>query len=181
MKQTKIILFRGGFAGDLFTALHNMSCLIELKANGKVDINKELLLLQSDTNMSIQEKDQYYKKHDVVSCCDSEFALKHHNNTLVIKCDDELLSSFFCKRFKLYHPKCFTNITLNEYTKDVIEWNNFWPKKFKHQLDISDIFSNKNFLDKLNIPMNDEKETLFQRWKVINEKNFVIHKEIYGQ
>ena len=65
MKQTKIILFRGGFAGDLFTAIHNMSCLIELKANGKVDINKELLLLQSDTNMSIQEKDQYYKKHDV--------------------------------------------------------------------------------------------------------------------
>ena len=181
MKQTKIILFRGGFAGDLFTALHNMSCLIELKANGKVDINKELLLLQSDTNMSIQEKDQYYKKHDVVSCCDSEFALKHHDNTLVIKCDNELLSAFFCKRFEIYHPTYFTNITLDEYTKNVLHWNNFWPTKFKKQLNISDIFSNENFLDKLDISIDEEKKALFDRWKSINEKNFVVHKENYDQ
>ena len=121
--ETKIILFRGGFAGDLVTALHNMSCLIELRTNGKVDIDEKLLLLQDNTNMSIPEKDDYYNKHELISCCDSEFALKHHKNTLIIKCDDELLSSFFCKRFKTYHPNYFKNITLEEYTKDVIKWN----------------------------------------------------------
>ena len=181
MKQTKIILFRGGFAGDLLTALHNMDCFIDLLPNGKVQLDPDIIVLQNSDGMSIQEKDEYYKKHDVVSCCDSEFALKHHNNTLVVKCDDQLVSSFFCKRFEMYHPTCFTNITLNEYTEDVLDWNIFWPTKFKKQLDISDIFSNENFLDKLDIPMNNEKETLFQRWKVINEKNFVIHKETYGQ
>ena len=181
MKQTKIILFRGGFAGDLLTALHNMDCLIDLLPNGKVELNPDITVLQNGDGMSIQEKDEYYKKHDVISCCDSEFALKHHNNTLVVKCDNQLMSSFFSKRFEMYHPGYFTNTTIDKYNKDVMERNSFWPKKFKHQLDISDIFSNETFLDKLNIPMNDEKETLFQRWKVINEKNFVIHKETYGQ
>ena len=181
IKETKIVLFRGGFVGDLITALHDMSCLIELNTNGRVHINEELLLLQDNTNMSIQEKDEYYKKHKIISCCDPEFALKHHNNTLIIKCDNKLVLSFFCKRFKTYHPDYFENTTLEEYTKNVIEWNHFWPKKFNKQLDIFDIFSNKNFLDKLDITIDAKKEALFQRWKLLNEKNFVTHKETYGQ
>ena len=177
----KIILFRGGFAGDLFTALHNIDCLIGLSPNGKVELRKEITLLQNSGSMSMEEKNEYYKKHTIISCCDSEFALKHHRNTLVVKCDDQIVSSFFSKRFRMYHPGLFSDMTLDQYISDVTEWNNFWPKKFKNQIDISDIFSNKKFLDKLNTPMNYMKEQLFKKWRAINKKNFLIHKETYGR
>ena len=39
-KQIKIILFRGGFAGDLITALYDMNCFIELKENGQIVIER---------------------------------------------------------------------------------------------------------------------------------------------
>ena len=184
MKQIKIILFQGGFAGDLFTALHNMDCCIDLLPNGKIELNANVRVLQQDNRsffMSILEKDEYYNKHDIISCCDSEFALKHHKNTLVIKCDDKIMSSFFCKRLFTYHPELITSMTVEQYEKDVAEWHNFWPKRFKNQLDISDIFSNENFLDKLDIPLDEEKKTLICQWKVINKRIFATHKETYDQ
>jgi|TARA_B110000444_G_C18786931_1_gene570417 hypothetical protein len=177
----KIILFRGGFAGDLITALHNKDCFIELLPNGKIELDKETTLLQNSNGMSIQQKEEYFDRQNIISCCDSEFALKHQKNTLVIKCDDPLVSGFLCKRFKMYNPEYFTNTSINEYNEDVSKWNSFWPQRFQQQLDISDIFSNANFLDKLDITINEDEKMLFQRWKVINEKNFVIHKETVDQ
>jgi len=181
MNQIKIILFRGGFAGDLLTALHNIDYFIELLPNGKVELQNEITLLQNSGSMTMEEKNEYYRNHSVISCCDSEFALKHHKNTLVVKCDDQIVSSFFSERFRMYHPELFSNITMEQYSNSVKEWHAFWPKKFKNQIDISDIFSNEKFLDKLSIPMNQRKEQLFKSWKDINKKNFSIHKETSGQ
>ena len=181
MKAIKIILFRGGFAGDLITTLHDIDCFTELLPNGKVELNKDVTLLQNSDSMSMGEKEEYYIKHEIISCCDSEFALRHHRNTLVIKCNDEIVRSFFCKRFQTYHPTLFTDMTVEQYTKDVTEWHNFWPKRFKNQIDISDIFTNENFLDKLDIPLDEERKTLFQQWKAINKRIFSTHKETYDQ
>jgi hypothetical protein len=183
----KIILFRGGFAGDLITALHDMNCFIELKETGQIVIERNRRILQLDfknlsptnfkllkrnTDLSISEKDQYLSEHKIISCHDSEFALKHHRNTLIIKCDNNLMSSFFSKRFYDYHPECFAETTLEDYKQDVLNWNNFWPAKFKNQLDVSDIFENKNFLEKININIDSSKQTLFDNWKEINQKSF---------
>ena len=181
MKQIKIILFRGGFAGDLFTALHNMDCFIDLLPNGKVELAKDTLLLQGIKLKDLEKKEEYYNKHEIISCCDSEFALRHHRNTLVIKCNDEIVRSFFCKRFQTYHSTLFTDMTVEQYTKDVTEWHNYWPKRFKNQIDISDIFTNENFLDKLDIPLDEERKTLFRQWKAINKRIFATHKETYDQ
>jgi hypothetical protein len=181
MKAIKIILFRGGFAGDLITTLHDIDCFTELLPNGKVELNKDVTLLQNSDSTSMEEKEQYYNKHEIISCCDSDFALRHHANTLVIKCDDQIVSSFFCKRFYMYHPSLFSDMTVEQYINDVTEWSNFWPNKFKNQLDISDIFSNEKFLDKIDIPLNKEKKSLFQEWRDINGRNFAIHKETYDQ
>ena len=185
-KQIKIILFRGGFAGDLITALHDMACFKKLEPNGQVMINRNRKILQLDfkklspsnfklvngkTNLSIAEKDQYLSEHNVISCPDSEFALKHHKNTLVIKCDDERMSSFFAERLYKYHPEYFENTTLDSYKKDVLNWNKFWPNKFKNKLDIASIFKDDNFLEKINVPIDESKKFLFENWKKFNKKS----------
>jgi len=180
--NTKIVLFIGGCAGDLITALHNMNCFQELTLEGKIEIDKDLLVLQKDRkDMTIEDKDRYLDKHPIISCCDTKFALRHRNKTLAIKCDSKLVSDYLCKRYFQYHPRLQKQTSMEDYIKTFDKWNKFWPSKFKKTLDMYDIFDNKNFLDKLDVKMDEEKEALFERWRSINEKSFVVHKEIYDQ
>lgn len=179
--QIKIILFRGGFVGDLITVLHDYDCFIKLNDNGKIDIEKSRTVLQNDNTMSILEKDIYLEKNKIVSCCDPEFALKNRKHTLIITCRDEIALRFFCKRFRQYHPHFFVNTTIDNYVQDCIDWNNFWPKKFQKHLDISDIFYNENFLTKLDLDLDKKRIDLFEKWKIINKKSFLDHRAYYDQ
>ena len=169
----KIVLFRGGFAGDLITALYDYSCFLKLNANGKVDIEKNRIILQKSNNMSNEEKENYLNQYNIISCTDTHFALKNITKTLIVTCSNEIMINFFCNRFKKYHPYSFTNTTINDYIKDTFDWQNYWPKFFKNQIDISDIFDNKNFLSKLGCNINEKKQHLFHEWKNINQKNFL--------
>jgi len=178
----KIILFRGGFAGDLITALHHIDCFRELTQEGKIEIDSDLLLLQGNRkDMTIEDKDQYFNKHPIISCCDPEFALKHKNQTLMITCDDALMASYFCKRFYQYHPYMSKDISLAEYNTSFIEWSHFWTPKFKQSIDISDIFTNDEFLSKLNRDLGQREIKLFNDWREINQKSFSSHRETYDQ
>jgi hypothetical protein len=182
MSQIKIILFRGGFAGDLITTLHHMNCFRELTPQGKIEIDSSLLTLQRNRNdMTIEDKDQYLNKHPIISCCDPEFALKHKNQTLMINCSNTSMASYFCKRFYQYHPHMADEISLAEYDTSFAEWSHFWSPKFKRSIDVSDIFTNDNFLSKLDIVLNDDKIKLFNDWKKINKKSFLDHKETSGR
>jgi hypothetical protein len=178
MSQTKIILFRGGFAGDLITTLHHIDCFRELTPEGKIQIDTSLLTLRYRKDMTMEDKDQYLSKHPIISCCDPEFALKHKNQTLMITCSDTFMASYFCKRFYQYHPCMADKISPAEYDASFVEWSNFWSPKFKRKIDVSDIFTNDNFLSKLDIVLNDKKIELFNKWKKINKKIFLDHKEI---
>lgn len=172
----------GGFAGDLITALHNMNCFQELTPEGKIEIDRDLLVLQKvRKDMTVEDKNQYLNKHAIISCFDPEFALTHRDKTLAIKCDSKIVSDYFCTRYFQYHPRLQEQISMEDYIKTFDEWNKFWPSKFKRTLDISDIFHNEKFLDKLDVKIDEDKEELFERWRSINEKNFVAHKEIYDQ
>jgi len=182
MKQIKIILFRGGFAGDLITALHNMNCFEDLTPTGKIQIKEELKLLQGiQQHMPIYEKDKYLNKHEIIACCDPEFALKHKDKTLMITCEDIEMSKYFCNRFFDYHHELLKDTTVKEYHDSFLLWKEFWSAKFKNKLDVSDIFTNNNFLAKLDTPIDDQKSTLFNDWKEINRKSFLDHKGTYDQ
>ena len=168
-----IVLFRGGFAGDLITALHDYNSFLRLNDNGKVDIQKNRTLLQNKNTMSEEQKDIYLSKHNIISCCDTHFALKHSRLSLIVTCNNHALITFFSKRFKKYHPYCFTNMTIDDYVRDTIKWQNYWPKFFKNQIDISDIFSSEDFLQKLDCNIDEKKQKLFTEWKKINQKIFL--------
>ena len=76
----------------------------------------------------------------------------------------------FCGQVKGLHPEYFENTTLDSYKKDVLNWNKFWPNKFKNKLDIASIFKDDNFLEKINVPIDESKKFLFENWKkFINE------------
>jgi len=72
-------------------------------------------------------------------------------------------------------------ISLAEYDTSFAEWSHFWSPKFKRSIDVSDIFTNDNFLSKLDIVLNDDKIKLFNDWKKINKKSFLDHKETSGR
>jgi len=181
MKQIKIILFRGGFAGDLITALHHMECFRELTPEGKIEIDRSLLTLQGNNDqMTMEDKDHYLDQHSIISCCDTEFALKHKNHTLMVTCDDEVMATYFCKRFYQYHPHMTTEMSLQDYSTSFTEWNTFWSSKFKKKIDISDIFTNEDFISRLDIVLDDSKIKLFNHWKEINQKSFSVHRETCG-
>lgn len=181
INDIKIILFMGGFAGDLITALHDLDTLKELTIEGKIQLKKELLLLQGSLDLPIDKKNEYLSKHAIISCCDTKFALTHRDHTVAIKCDNKLVSDYFCKRFFQHHPHLQKQTSIDEYIQTFDAWNKFWPSKFKNTLDMSDIFDNKNFLDKLGVKIDDERKELFQNWKLINGKSFSIHKATYDQ
>ena len=89
----------GGFAGDLVTALHDFDTFEELTTGGKIELNKEILLLQGSFDLPLDKKNEYLDRHNIISCCDTKFALTHRDHTLAIKCDDKLVSDYFCRRF----------------------------------------------------------------------------------
>ena len=108
----------GGFAGDLITALHNMNCFRELTPEGKIEIDRDLLVLQKvRKDMTVEDKNQYLNKHAIISCFDPEFALTHRDKTLAIKCDSKIVSDYFCTRYFQYHPRLQEQISMEDYIK----------------------------------------------------------------
>ena len=72
-------------------------------------------------------------------------------------------------------------ISLAEYNTSFIEWSSFWTPKFKQSIDISDIFTNDEFLSKLNRDLGQREIKLFNDWREINQKSFSSHRETYDQ
>ena len=180
MSQTKIILFYGGFAGDLITALHDIDCFVVINQNGKVDLHEEKTLLQDEKMQKIMTSDQktdYMDRHKVISCCDTKFAFKHRDITKVITCYDKDMARFYCERYFHYHPQLKTEV---DYYEKFQEWQNFWPNKFPNTVDISKIF-HTNFLEDLGVEISDSKIKLFNQWKEFNQSTFSSHKESSDQ
>jgi hypothetical protein len=151
----QIVLHKGGFAGDLVTALYDQTALLNLNSTGKISLRPERTLLQQENQLSLDEKNSLLEQQKVLSVCDPEFSLLHQKGTLFLYSSDKKMTDFFCHRFAKHNP---------EYFKSVI----FWINKFTHKLDMSKIFEDY-FLD--NMPFmskDDTKVTLFENWKKLN-------------
>ena len=175
--MTKIILFFGGFAGDLITALHDFDSLVRITEHGKIDLHEEKILLQAEKTQAIMTSDQktdYLERHKVISCCDTKFAFKHRNSTKVITCENKEMAKFYCDRYFYYHPQLKS---ADDYYKKFQEWQTFWTDKFPHKVDISNMFTNENFLVDLGIEITQEKIALFTKWKELNQTVFSNHRD----
>ena len=78
----QIVLHKGGFAGDLVTALYDQTALLNLNSTGKVSLRPERTLLQQKNQLSLDEKNSLLEKQKVLSVCDPEFSLIHQKGTL---------------------------------------------------------------------------------------------------
>jgi hypothetical protein len=167
--KIKIILQKGGFAGDLITALYDYSALVELEFNGKIKLDPNRTLLQNnENNFSLEHKDSLLRKHKILSVCDTEFSFIHRKKTIFLYSSEDSMTEFFCKRFQKYHPTYFVNISITNYIIEHNRWRDFWLKKFQNNLDMSKIFNN-DFLEKIPfLTLNKEKIVLFEKWKNLN-------------
>jgi hypothetical protein len=166
--KIKIVLQKGGFAGDLITSLYDPTALINLDSNGKVNLDPNRTSLQNENNLSLEDKNKLLYKFKVLSVCDTEFAFIHRKETVFLYSSTNEMTEFFCKRFNKYHPHCFTKISIADYIIDHNEWKNFWLKKFQNTLDVSQIFED-GFINKIPfLDINEEKISFFEDWKRLN-------------
>lgn len=164
----QIVLHKGGFAGDLVTALYDQTALLNLNSTGKISLRPERTLLQQENQLSLDEKNSLLEKQKVLSVCDPEFSLLHQKGTLFLYSSDKKMTDFFCHRFAKHNPEYFKSVTISEYSDEHDKWRDFWIDKFTHKLDMSKIFEDY-FLD--NMPFmskDDTKITLFENWKKLN-------------
>lgn len=166
--KIQIVLQKGGFAGDLITALYDPSALINLDCRGKINLYPERTSLQNKNTLSLNDKNNLLDKHKILSVCDTEFALFHKKKTIFLYSSTDKMTEFFCQRFKKYHPLYFRNMSITEYILEHNKWRDFWIKKFKNILDVSPIF-HSDFLKKIPFLHIDEaKIALFKKWRVLN-------------
>ena len=120
--------------------------------------------------MSLDQKNEYIMQHKISPCHDTDFAYTHEKETMVIDCEDKLMVPSFCNRFKIMNPK--ETVPLDDYVTETYQWLDYWPKQFGKRLDISDVFTNENFLEKLDIDFTRERQQLLDDWKKANKKYF---------
>ena len=155
----KIILFNGGFAGDLITGLHNPDTFKGFD-NNTVVLDDQVLKLKSyefRQNNSFDEKIEYLKSIEDIGVCsshDQELALRLKENTVLVHCSDARLVELLYNRIE--RDKDDMKMTLEEH----MNWQEANKKVFKNQIDISNI-SNADFLDNLGI--NDVRSVVMLR------------------
>ena len=170
--QIKIVLQKGGFAGDLITALYDPTALINISDSGKVEIDSNRTILQNENNLSLQEKNDLLDNFKVLSICDTEFAFMHRKNSLFLYSSDKEMTEYFCRRFQKYHP------SLKRFEAGVAdtivehdEWRDYWLPKFPNSLDMSQMFED-NFIFKIPfLEVDQAKISCFEKWKTLNTIN----------
>ncbi len=170
--EIRIVLQKGGFAGDLITSLYDPTALINVGDSGKVDIDANRTILQNENNLSLQKKNELLDKFKVLSICDTEFAFMHRKNTLFLYSSNKEMTEFFCKRFQKYHPslKRFA-AGVSDTIVEHDEWRDYWLPKFQNTLDMSEIFE-ENFIFKIPfLKVDQSKISCFEKWKSLNRFN----------
>lgn len=155
----KIILFNGGFAGDLITGLHNPDTFKKFD-NKTVVLDDKVVKLKSyefRQQNSYEEKIEYLKSIEDIGVCsshDQELALRLKDNTVLVYCSDERLVELLYNRIE--RNKDDMQMTLEEH----MNWQETNKKVFKNQIDIAKI-SDADFLDNLGI--NDVRSVIMLR------------------
>jgi len=164
-KDFKIILFNGGFAGDLITALYNPDVFQGFNDNTMV-LDKEVLKLKWYKFMqtSYDEKIQYVKSIEVTGVCSShdlKFSLLLKDNTILCYCSDYKLANFFYSRIKRDKP--YNKLSFEEH----MNWQRNSRQIFKRQVDLADLYK-PYFLEGLQI--NDIRSTnILTKWLELNK------------
>ena len=166
--EFKIILFNGGFAGDLVASLHNPDLITHfaethIRTNPKIS---RLCLADFRKSNSYEDKLEYLKSIEHYGVCtshDLEVSLRLRKNTILLHCSDIQLAKFLFHRIK--REKENMAMTFEE----SIAWQQVNKKIYKRQIDLANIY-NKSFLKDLGI--NDTRSVkILDKWRSLNEKN----------
>jgi hypothetical protein len=176
-KNFKIILFNGGFAGDLITALYNPETFKSFNKNSVVLADSVTILKDYEfmTNNSINQKISYLKSIEQIGVCSShdlELSLRLKNYTYLVHCSDHSMAKNLYNRIprKKQDLNVFQDaiMTFNEY----LAWQDSSKKIFKKQIDIAKI-KESDFLENLDIA-NDKSKEVLEKWIVLN-KDLIVN------
>ena len=147
-KDFKIILFNGGFAGDLITALYNPDVFQKFNENTIVLIKEVLKPKQQDfKNWDHNKKIQYLESIKDLGVCSShdlELGIRLKDNTTLVHCSDYRLANFFHSRLK--RDQEHMKLSLDEH----MNWQRNSRQIHKKQIDLIDL-NKQNFLEDLQI------------------------------
>ena len=164
----KIILFNGGFAGDLITSLYNPDIFLKF-SNRRILLDNQVLKLKSyeyRKTHSYEQKINYLKSIEHIGVCsshDDELALRLKANTTLVHCSDKALAEVFYNRIKRDKPD--QKMTLEENMK----WQDVNKRVFKKQIDLAKI-TDSNFLETLGIK-DSRSVKILNKWIDLQELN----------
>ena len=164
-KDFKIILFNGGFAGDLITALYNPDVFKGFDDNTTVLIKEVLKPKQLDfKDWPYDKKIQYLESINDLGVCSShdlELALRLKDNTILVHCSDYKLAKFFYSR--LERDDKHMKLSIDEH----MNWQRNSRQVLKRQVDLVDL-NKQNFLQGLQI--NDSRSSdILKEWLTRNK------------
>lgn len=147
-KDFKIILFNGGFAGDLITALYNPDVFQRFNDNTIVLLKEVLKPKQIDfKNWPYDKKIEYLESIKDLGVCSShdlELGLRLKDNTILVHCTDDKLAKFFHSR--IIRDEENMKLSLEEH----MNWQRTGRQIHKRQIDLADL-NKTNFLADLQI------------------------------
>ena len=162
-KDFKIILFNGGFAGDLLTALYNPDVFKGFNKNTIVLVKEAMSLKEDLRDSSYDKKIECLESIKDLGVCSShglELGLRLKDNTILVHCSDYELAKFFHSRFN--HEK-HTQLSLDQHTN----WQRNSRQVYKKQIDLADL-NKPYFLEDLKI--TDSRSTnILTQWLELNK------------
>lgn len=164
-KNFKIILFNGGFAGDLITALYNPETFKRFNQKSVVlaDTVTRLKDYEFMENNSIKQKISYIESIRHVGVCSShdlELSLRLRENTHLVYCSDNEMANFFFKRIP--RNKKDSIMTFDEH----LAWQESSKKVFRYQVDLAQM-TQHNFLEQINVS-NSKSAAILKGWIGLN-------------
>jgi|TARA_B100001094_G_C17915128_1_gene663159 hypothetical protein len=157
----KIVLYNGGFAGDLITALYSPDVVNRLENNTVVLYNKfrKLKLHSYRQKASMDEKIKYLKSIEKIGACSShdlELSLRFRKNTHMVYCsDDEMVKEFYKRAVRDKDHQIMS-------VEEQLEWQISGRRIFENQVDLAKA-NQPDFLDKLNIH-NEKSKEILKEW-----------------
>ena len=167
MTQIKIILFNGGFAGDLLTVLHNPDLFKGFNPNGSIKVDTRVTRLKWHKYRSAhnhEQKIKYLNSIEHLGVCashDLEFSLRMRSNTILLICSDSQMAKYFFDR------KTRTDPDMKMDFEGFLKWQDNSLKLFKNFIDMSKMHD-KNFLKSHNIDKPESRKIL-NNWIQNNE------------
>ena len=164
-KDFKIILFNGGFAGDLITALYNPDVFKGFNKNTIVLIKEVLKPKQLDfKDWPHDKKVEYLESINDLGVCSShdlELGLRLKDNAILLHCSNYELANFFYSRLKRDEENMKLSI------EEHMNWQRNSRQVYKKQIDLEDL-NKQDFLEGLQI--NDIRSTnILTKWLELNK------------